>query len=123
MTDPIKSDEDRKQVVKRYETYGFVGGAGFGVFTGIVVAGPHFHEWNAITIWLVIVVTTIFLGILGNIVVVMAYSSAVSGFHGAPFFGDGDHGGNGGHHGGGDSGHHGGGDGGHGGGGDGGGHG
>jgi hypothetical protein len=33
------------QVVRRYQTYGLLGGIALGLLTGILVSGPHFSEW------------------------------------------------------------------------------
>jgi len=33
--------------IKRLARYGLVGGLAFGLFSGFIVSGPHFHSWSA----------------------------------------------------------------------------
>jgi hypothetical protein len=36
-----------RAAVRRYRGYGLFGGIAMGLFTGVLISGPHFDEWSA----------------------------------------------------------------------------
>jgi uncharacterized membrane protein YeaQ/YmgE (transglycosylase-associated protein family) len=73
------SPRDVSAIIKRYRSNGLFGGLFFGVLVGIVVAGPHFHEWSAERSMLTIIGSLIVGGLVGYLAGEIAIASLSSG--------------------------------------------
>ncbi len=93
MTKNQESSSDAKEVIPKYEGYGFVGGVGLGLIVGVMVAGPSFYIWPfSNTVW-TIIGSVVCGGVLGFVADAIAVGSQASVGAGALWSGD-------------DSGHH-----------------
>ena len=69
-----------KPVVNRYEGYGLIAGLGLGSLIGVMVSGPHFHDWPAIVSLVVILGGGAVGAAIGYLAVSIAYGSTAAGF-------------------------------------------
>ena len=73
-------DEHGKTNLRAFENYGFIYGLTLGGVVGVVVVGPHFHEWSFFVCLGIILGCGIGIGVLGHLAVAIAYGSTASGF-------------------------------------------
>lgn len=83
MTHQIASNEtssrDANAIVNRYKLIGLFGGLFLGGIVGIMVAGPHFHDWPAAQSILTIVGALALGGLIGYVAGEIALGSQASG--------------------------------------------
>src|SRR5258706_1893801 len=73
------SPRDVNAIVNRYKSIGLFGGLFLGAVVGIMVAGPHFHEWSAARSMLTIFGSLALGGLIGYVAGEIAVASLASG--------------------------------------------
>jgi len=98
-------DTQAGPVVRRYETYGLVGGLAIGALLGVLYSGPNFHAWPAAISLLIVFGSAAIGGVVGFLAIWIGAGSTGRGFGpGGNSVADGDGGGGGGDGGGGGNG-------------------
>jgi hypothetical protein len=59
------STQAPRDIVRRYRSYGLFGGAALGAVVGVLVSGPHLHEWAAAQSLAVIAAFTVGIAFVG----------------------------------------------------------
>ena len=72
-------DKDGKPDFKAFENYGSIYGLTLGLVAGLLVAGPHFHDWSFLTCLATICGLGILVALLGHLAIAWAYGSVAGG--------------------------------------------
>ena len=72
-------EASKQPVLRRYEGYGLLGGLGLGLLVGVLISGPHFHEWPAMMSLAVIFGGAAIGAAIGRLAVGIAVGSLASG--------------------------------------------
>ena len=89
-----ENQAQRSLVLRRYKGYGRLGGGALGSIVGVMISGPHFLEWAAVSSLGVIVGGGVLGALLGWLAVGIATGSLAGGSAGTgDYGGGGDHGG------------------------------
>lgn len=68
-----------RDIVRRYRSCGFFGGAAVGAVIGVLVSGPNFHEWAAAQSLAVIAGFTVTLSLIGYFFLAQMFGASTSG--------------------------------------------
>jgi hypothetical protein len=65
MNNTLTKPSHAQHTIKRYQGYGLVGGAAFGVLMGLLLSGPRFYEWPVPLTLVVVAACTAFGSLVG----------------------------------------------------------
>ena len=79
MTENLRVSENGNPNVAAFREYGSLYGFVLGAIAGVLIAGPHFHEWSFIASLLTIFGGGALIGLLFHVAIALAYSSQAVG--------------------------------------------
>jgi len=69
-----------KSLLRKFESYAFLGGLAIGTLTGVLLSGPNFHTWPLTTSFLVILCSGVAGAIIGFLASAIGVGSVARGF-------------------------------------------
>ncbi len=76
MANLLPRDENGNPDIRKFENTGFFYGSLLGILVGVVIAGPHFFDWPFASIFLTIAASSLMIGFLGWLAVVVSHPSS-----------------------------------------------
>lgn len=88
MSNLFNRDDNGNPNLDAFNNNGFWYGLPIGALIGVLIAGPHFHEWPTWESLVAIFGSCLGCGISGHLAIAMAYGAEASGAHVVPDYSD-----------------------------------